>query len=93
MLVVLARGDERRHRIDVRGQRDLQRFAPLREHVEALRLHFHAFDAPAVRGGDRREVIVEEIADPFFVIGNRFDIDQRAREFEDVHNLPMGERD
>ena len=62
-----------------------QRLAPLREDVEAVRLHFHALDAAAEAGGQRRQVVVEEIADALFVIGDGFDIDQRAREFEDVH--------
>jgi hypothetical protein len=30
--------------------------------------------------------LIEELADPFFVVGDRFDIDQRACEFEYVHN-------
>ena len=85
MLGVLARRDERRHRIDVRRQRDAKTVAPLREHVEAARLHFHALHAAAETLRQRRQAIVEIVADPLFVIRDRFDIDQRARELEYVH--------
>ena len=47
-VVVLAGGEERRHGIDVGGERDDQRLAPLREDVEAPRLHFDALDVPVV---------------------------------------------
>ena len=87
VLVVLARGEERRHGIDVGGERDDQRLAPLGEDVEAPRLDFDALDAAAVARGERRQVVVEIVADAFFVVGDRFDIDQRAREFEDVHKM------
>ena len=40
---------------------------------------------PPIARGQRRQVVEEVIADALFVIGDRFDIDQRAREFEDVH--------
>ena len=63
----------------------IERLAPLREDVEAARLHFHALDAAAVARGQRRQVVEQVIADPLFVIGDRFDIDQRARELEYVH--------
>ncbi len=83
--LVFAEGEERRHGIDVGGEGDREVLAPLREDIEAARLHFDAFDAAAEVGGQRRQVVVEVIADAFFVIGDRLDIDQRAREFEDVH--------
>ena len=70
--------------------------APLREDVEAARLDLDALDGAAVARGERRQVVVEVEADPLFVIGDRFDIDQRAREFEDVHKLSVwggGERE
>ena len=69
----------------------VERLAPLREDVEAARLHFDALDAAAEARGQRRQVVVEVIADPLLVVGDRFDIDQRAREFENVHKLPAGE--
>ena len=59
--------------------------APLGEDVEAAGLDFHALDAAAEVGGERLQVVVEVVADAFFVIGDGFDIDERAREFEDVH--------
>jgi hypothetical protein len=63
---------------------------PLREHVEAARLHFHALEAAVEPRGERREIVVEVMADPLLVVGDRFDIDQRAREFENVHKPPAG---
>ncbi len=40
------------------------RLAPLREHVEAARLHFHALDAAAVARGERRQMSRAEIRRP-----------------------------
>ena len=59
--------------------------APLGEHVEAARLHFDALHAAVEAGGQRRQILIEELPDPLFVVGDRFDIDQRACEFEYVH--------
>ena len=59
--------------------------APLREDVEAARLHLDALDAAVEAGGERRQVVEEELPDALFVVGDRFDIDQRARELENVH--------
>jgi hypothetical protein len=36
-------------------------------------------------------IVEEEVAGPLLVIGDGFDIDQRAREFENVHKRPLGE--
>jgi len=74
----------------VGGKRDGERVPPLREHVEAARLHFDALEAAVEPGGERREIVVEVMADPLLVVGDRFDIDQRAREFEYVHKPPAG---
>ena len=77
--VVLAGGDEGRNGIHVGGERDIEAVAPLREDVEAARLDFDALDGAAVARGEGREIVVEIAADALFVVGDGFDIDQRAR--------------
>ena len=47
-VVVFAGGEERRHGIDVSGEGDDQRLAPLGEDVEAARFHFDALDVAVV---------------------------------------------
>ena len=64
VVVVLARGEERRHGIHVGGKRDGERLAPLREHVEAARLHFHALERAAEPRGQRRQVVEQVTARP-----------------------------
>ena len=58
-IVVLAGGEERRHGIDVGGERDDQRLAPLGEDVEAPRFDFDALDVAVVKSGEGGEVVVE----------------------------------
>ena len=91
VLLVLTRREKRRHRIDVGGQRDVQPLAPLREDVVAPRLDFDPLDAAVELRGERGKILVEKLADAFFVAGDRFDVDQRACEFEDVHKRSTGE--
>ena len=73
--VVLAGGEKRRHGIDVGGEGDHQRLAPLGENVEAPRFHFDALDAAVVEGGEGSQVVVEVIAGTLLVIRDGFDID------------------
>src|ERR1035437_2893315 len=67
-----------------------ERVPPLREDVEAARLDLDPFEAAIEALDQRRQIVVEVIADPLLVVGDGFDIDQRAREFEDVHKQPAG---
>ena len=63
------------------------------EDVEAARLHLDAFDVAVVAGGEWQEAIKDGEADLFFVIADGFDIDEGARQFENVHiNLSEFER-
>jgi len=75
---------------NVGGKRDGERVPPLGEDVEAARLDLEALDAAVKPNGERREIVVEVVADALLVVGDRFDIDQRAREFEYVHKAPAG---
>ncbi len=45
---------------------------------------------PSKRAASGVRIVEQEVADPLFVAGDRFDIDQRARELEDVHKRPYG---
>jgi len=51
---------------------------------------FDAFDAAIKPLNERRQIVVEVMANPLLVVGDGFDIDQRAREFENVHKPPAG---
>jgi hypothetical protein len=86
---VLAGREERRHGIDVGGKRHGERAAPLDKDVETPRLHFHALDPAIVKSRQGSQVVVEVLAHPLFVIGDRFDIDQRPCEFEYVHKISV----
>ena len=77
--VVFARGDERRHRIEVGGERDVKPLAELREHVVAARFHLQGFDVPAIPRRERAQPVADIQAHALFVVGDRFDIDQRPR--------------
>src|ERR1035441_822630 len=85
----LAGREERRHGIDVGGKRHGERAAPLDKDVETPRLHFHALDPAIVKSRQGSQVVVEVLAHPLFVIGDRFDIDQRPCEFEYVHKISV----
>ena len=60
VLVVLARGEERRHGIDVSGERD-SRLAPVREDVEALRGSTSMRSTAAVLRGEGAQILEEVI--------------------------------
>src|ERR1035437_7759252 len=69
--------------------RDGERLAPLREDVRAPRFHFDALDPAVVTSRQWSQVVVEVVAGPLLVIGDGFDIDQCAREFENVHKMSV----
>jgi hypothetical protein len=94
---VFARPEKRRHRIHVRRERDRRRLAPAGEHVVPPRLDLDALDLAAIPRRQGRQVVVQVLAHPLLILGDGFDIDQRARELENVHNdghssmLPCGD--
>ncbi len=73
--VVFAGGEEGRDGIDVGGEGDDEGIAPTGEDVEAAGLDFDALDVAVEVGGERREIVVEVVADALLVIGDGFDID------------------
>ena len=72
--------------VHVGGEGDGEAVSPLGEDVETARFDFEALDASAELGREGGKAGEQEIADAFLVVGDRFDIDQGAREFEDVHS-------
>ena len=86
VVVVFARGEERRHGIDVRREGDDGR-APMGEDVETPLGDGHFLDRAAVLVGEGLEVLKQELANLLFVVGYRFDVDQRPCELEYVHTL------
>src|SRR5579883_1547424 len=91
VLLVLARAEERRDGIHVGGKRYRRPFAETREHIVAARLDLDQLHRAASAHGQRRKELVEVLADALFVVGDRFDVDQRAREFKYVHSRVMAE--
>ncbi len=88
VLVVFARGEEWRHSVHVRGERD-RWFPPPGENVVAPGLDGDQLGMPAILRGKLGQVGEEHVAHLLFVLGDGFDIHQRARKFENVHSIPI----
>jgi hypothetical protein len=74
----------------VRGEGDA-RLAPVREHVEAPRNHFHLLDLSARAACEVAQILEEVFADAFLVVRDRFDVYQRACERNNVHIAIVGQ--
>ena len=59
----------------MRGERH-HRVAPIGQHVEAMRLHFHTFDAAAGAGGQIAQMLCKIRPDARLVWRDRIDIDK-----------------
>src|SRR5712675_1662106 len=92
--IVFVQGKEGRHGVHVRGECH-DRLAPARKNIEALRLHWHTFDATAVFSGERRKMAKQEFASLGFVVGHRLDVNERARQLKQIHDyfLEWNERE
>ena len=67
--------------------------SPVREHVEAVRLHVHALPRAARPGRQMRKMVGQILAHLLLIGRDGIDIDQRARQLENIHNaLRDGER-
>src|SRR5271156_3609606 len=88
MGLVFARCEERRHSVDVRGERDGGLAKNGQKIVAALRGR-HALDFPVTLGGQFAQVGEEIVRRWSFPAGSRIEIDERAREGEYIHKLQI----
>ena len=89
VLVVFTRRNEGRHRIHV-GREDDFGVAPGGVDVVAAFGDGHFFDLAVVFFGKRAHVFIEIVTYRAFVRRDRIDVDQRPREFENVHGERRG---
>ena len=75
-LVILSRGDERRHGVHVGGKHDIG-LAPVDVNIVTLGNDRHQLDLAVVFLGQRTQVLVQIVADLELVRRDRVDINQR----------------
>ena len=61
-------------------------FAPARKYIVAIWLDRDAFEAAGRARGQERQLREQKVRHVLLAIRRRFDVDERAREFEKIHS-------